>query len=77
MHELISTILSQRTSERNEALAYSRMWERFGSWEAVRLDDDHRRAVYLAEGLGHAFCSLTDPSTVPLPQSEVNVPLTK
>jgi endonuclease-3 len=36
MHELISTILSQRTSERNEALAYARMWERFGSWEAVR-----------------------------------------
>lgn len=36
MHELVSTILSQRTSERNEALAYARMWERFGSWERVR-----------------------------------------
>lgn len=36
MHELISTILSQRTSARNEALAYERMWERFGSWEAIR-----------------------------------------
>ncbi len=36
MHELISTILSQRTTEANEALAYRRMWERFGSWPAVR-----------------------------------------
>ncbi len=36
MHELISTILSHRTTQRNEALAYDRMWERFGSWEAIR-----------------------------------------
>lgn len=36
----------------------------FGSWEAVRLDDSDRRAVYLAEGLGHAFCSLTEGATV-------------
>jgi dTDP-4-dehydrorhamnose 3,5-epimerase len=36
----------------------------FGSWEAVRLDDRDRRAVYLAEGLGHAFCSLTEGATV-------------
>jgi endonuclease III len=36
MHELISTMLSHRTTERNEALAYQRMWERFGSWEAIR-----------------------------------------
>lgn len=36
MHELISTILSQRTTNANEALAYQRMWERFGSWEAIR-----------------------------------------
>ncbi len=36
MHELISTILSQRTTWRNEELAYGRMWEQFGSWEAVR-----------------------------------------
>lgn len=33
-------------------------------WEAVRLDDDTRRAVYLAEGLGHAFMALTDDATV-------------
>lgn len=36
----------------------------FGSWEAVRLDDEDRRAVYLAEGLGHAFCALTPSATV-------------
>ena len=36
MHELVSTILSQRTNWRNEELAYNRMWERFGSWEGVR-----------------------------------------
>jgi len=36
MHELISTMLSHRTTQKNEATAYSRMWERFGSWEAIR-----------------------------------------
>ncbi|UKY51789.1 dTDP-4-dehydrorhamnose 3,5-epimerase [Streptomyces inhibens] len=33
-------------------------------WEAVRLDDRNHRAVYLAEGLGHAFMALTDDATV-------------
>jgi dTDP-4-dehydrorhamnose 3,5-epimerase len=36
----------------------------FGAWEAVLLDDEERRAVYLAEGLGHGFCALTDGATV-------------
>ncbi|MEU7021815.1 dTDP-4-dehydrorhamnose 3,5-epimerase [Streptomyces sp. NPDC046203] len=36
----------------------------FGRWEAVRLDDKERRAVYLSEGLGHGFCALTDDATV-------------
>lgn len=36
----------------------------FGRWEAVRLDDVDRRAVYLAEGLGHGFCGLTDDATL-------------
>lgn len=36
MHELISTMLSHRTNNANEAEAYRRMWERFGSWEAIR-----------------------------------------
>jgi dTDP-4-dehydrorhamnose 3,5-epimerase len=36
----------------------------YGSWEAVPLDDQERRAVYLSEGLGHAFCALTEGATV-------------
>lgn len=36
----------------------------FGRHEAVHLDDASRRAVYLAEGLGHGFCALTDDATV-------------
>lgn len=36
----------------------------FGRWDAVLLDDVDRRAVYLSEGLGHAFMSLEDGSTV-------------
>jgi dTDP-4-dehydrorhamnose 3,5-epimerase len=36
----------------------------FGRWEAVRLDDVDRRAVYLAEGLGHGFCALTEGAAV-------------
>jgi dTDP-4-dehydrorhamnose 3,5-epimerase len=36
----------------------------FGHWDAVLLDDVDRRATYLAEGLGHAFLSLEDASTV-------------
>ena len=36
----------------------------FGSWDAVRLDDVDRRAIYIAEGLGHAFVALTEDATV-------------
>lgn len=36
----------------------------FGTCEAVRLDDQDRRAVFLAEGLGHAFMALTEQATV-------------
>lgn len=36
MHELISTMLSHKTSGKNEDLAYARMWQKFGSWEAIR-----------------------------------------
>ena len=36
----------------------------FGQWDSVLLDDVDRRAIYLSEGLGHAFCSLEDDSTV-------------
>ncbi|WP_421734384.1 dTDP-4-dehydrorhamnose 3,5-epimerase family protein [Cellulomonas sp.] len=36
----------------------------FATWDTVLLDDVDRRAVYLSEGLGHAFLSLEDDSTV-------------
>jgi dTDP-4-dehydrorhamnose 3,5-epimerase len=32
----------------------------FGKWDAVVLDSTEFRALYLAEGLGHAFMALTD-----------------
>jgi len=31
----------------------------FGTWDSVTLDDAARRAVYVAEGLGHVFMALT------------------
>jgi dTDP-4-dehydrorhamnose 3,5-epimerase len=36
----------------------------FGVVDTVRLDDVDRRAVYVSEGLGHAFMALTDDATV-------------
>lgn len=36
----------------------------FGSWTSVVLDSQTRNAVYIAEGLGHGFCSLADDSVV-------------
>ncbi|PQV64694.1 endonuclease-3 [Abditibacterium utsteinense] len=36
MHELISTMLSHKTTGKNEDLAYARMWQKFGSWEKIR-----------------------------------------
>ncbi|GAB3126742.1 dTDP-4-dehydrorhamnose 3,5-epimerase family protein [Glaciibacter psychrotolerans] len=36
----------------------------FGQWDSVLLDDIDRRAIYIAEGLGHCFVSLTDNATV-------------
>lgn len=36
----------------------------FGQWDTVRLDTDDRKAIYLGEGLGHAFVALTDDATV-------------
>ena len=35
----------------------------YGRWEAVRLDERSRRAVFLSEGLGHAFMALTERAT--------------
>lgn len=36
MTQLIMTILSHRTTAANEKLAFNRMWDYYGSWEAIR-----------------------------------------
>jgi len=36
----------------------------FGQWDTVLLDDVDRRAIYVAEGLGHCFVALTEGATV-------------
>lgn len=36
----------------------------YGQWDSVLLDDSDRKAVYIAEGLGHCFVALTDNATV-------------
>lgn len=36
----------------------------FGQWDSVLLDTTDRRAIFLSEGLGHAFVALTDDATV-------------
>jgi dTDP-4-dehydrorhamnose 3,5-epimerase len=36
----------------------------YGRWDAVLIDDRDRRAVYLPEGLGHAFMALEDHTVV-------------
>jgi len=46
----------------------------FGEWDSVLLDETDRRAVYLPEGLGHAFVALTDDATVTYLVSNVYAP---
>lgn len=46
----------------------------FGAWDSVRLDDLDRRAIYIAEGLGHAFLALEDDSVVTYLVSEGYAP---
>ena len=46
----------------------------FGQWEQVLLDDEDRRAVYIAEGLGHGFCALSDDATLTYLCSETYAP---
>jgi len=36
----------------------------FARWNAMQLDDQTRRALYISEGLGHAFAALSDQATV-------------
>ena len=35
LHELISTMLSHRTTEANESKAFNQLWEHYGSWQAI------------------------------------------
>lgn len=36
----------------------------YGRWDSVQLDDQNRKAIYIAEGLGHGFMALTDDTSV-------------
>lgn len=36
----------------------------FGQWDAVELDSEYRQGLFIEEGLGHAFCALSDVATV-------------
>ena len=46
----------------------------FGKWDSVLLDTVDRRAIYISEGLGHAFVALTDEATVSYLVSDVYNP---
>lgn len=46
----------------------------YGQWERVLLDDADRRAVYIAEGLGHGFCALSEDATLTYLCSETYAP---
>ena len=46
----------------------------FSQWDSVVIDDVDRKAVYLAEGLGHAIVALSDDATVTYLCSEVYNP---
>jgi endonuclease III len=75
MHELISTILSHRTTQSNEDKAYKNMWARFDSWEAIRdapLDElieaiepanfPEVKAPYIKEALTRIYAARGEPS---------------
>ena len=46
----------------------------FGEWDSVLLDDVNHRAIYLAEGLGHALVALTENATISYLTSETYSP---
>jgi dTDP-4-dehydrorhamnose 3,5-epimerase len=46
----------------------------FGRWDSVLLDDVDRRAIYVGEGLGHAFVALTEGAVVSYLVSDVYNP---
>ena len=41
LDELVSTILSQNTNDRNRDLAFGRLRSAFPSWEAVQIGREH------------------------------------
>ncbi|MDF1479147.1 dTDP-4-dehydrorhamnose 3,5-epimerase [Leifsonia sp. H3M29-4] len=49
----------------------------FGEWDSVLLDTVDRRAVYIAEGLGHAFVALTDNAAISYLVSDVYNPVSE
>ncbi|HWH25513.1 MAG TPA: dTDP-4-dehydrorhamnose 3,5-epimerase [Pseudolysinimonas sp.] len=49
----------------------------FGQWDSVRLDTVDRKAIYLSEGLGHAFVALTEGATVSYLVSDTYHPTTE
>jgi dTDP-4-dehydrorhamnose 3,5-epimerase len=46
----------------------------FGQWDSVLLDDKQHHALYLSEGLGHAFVALEEDTTVSYLVSDVYNP---
>jgi dTDP-4-dehydrorhamnose 3,5-epimerase len=46
----------------------------FGQWDSVEVTASSRNAVFLEEGLGHAFCSLEDDTTVAYLVSDIYRP---
>lgn len=48
MHELVSTILSQRTTMQAEAAAFDALWARYGSWDAIAAADEEALAATIA-----------------------------
>jgi len=36
----------------------------FGQWDAIELDSQTRHGLFIEEGLGHAFCALSEVATV-------------
>ncbi len=48
LHELISTMLSHRTTGANEAKAFTQLWSKFGSWEAIAAADPADIAIAIA-----------------------------
>lgn len=46
----------------------------FGQWTSVEINDSKRNAVYISEGLGHAFLSLRDQTVVNYLVSDIYKP---